>query len=54
MGGLWIDFLLWFYLIGCNYIIGQFSCNCYCFFYNAERTFDRKKKNNRMSSVFLL
>ena len=40
MGRLWLDF----------YVIGQFACNCYFFLYNAERTFDRKKKHNGMSS----
>ena len=53
MGGLWLDISAqWFYLIACNYVIGQFACNCYFFLYNAERTFDRKKKKNGMSSDF--
>ena len=41
------------FLIGCNYVMGQYACNCYFVLYNSERTFDRKKKNNGMSSEFL-
>ena len=51
---LWLTFLLSNDLMGCNNVIGQFACNYYFFLDNAERAFDRKKKNNGMFSDFLL
>ena len=49
---LWLTFLLSNDLMGCNNVICQFACNYYFFLDNAERTFDRKKKNNGMFSDF--